>query len=74
VNTGRDPASAYRDVVLGMTLVIGDISPILFMEDSVNHKFPSGPIAIPAGPAFAMGILYSVIISVDGDMLPILFV
>src|SRR2546426_7013076 len=37
------------------------ILPILFAFSSSNHKFPSGPAVIPAGPGGPVGIENSVI-------------
>jgi hypothetical protein len=56
-----------------MAPVVGEILPILFACVSVNHRLPSGPAAIPFGPAWAVGTSYSVTFPVTGDILPILF-
>src|ERR1700686_2074189 len=46
--------------------------PILFPSASVNHKFPSTPVVIPAGNEFAVGTGNSVM-TPDGVIRPILF-
>ena len=49
----------------------GVTTPTLPVLSSANQTLPSGPVVIPRGPAFDVGVASSVIVPFDGFRIPI---